>query len=66
MKTIETTPRINLFCFWICQIPLAYYLARTIEMGPRGVFWAIAICYSLSAVIGVLLFRRGRWKTRVV
>ena len=57
---------INLFCFWICQIPLAYYLARTIEMGPRGVFWAIAICYSLSAVIGILLFRRGRWKTREV
>ena len=57
---------INLFCFWICQIPLAYYLARTIGMGPRGVYWAIAICYSLSAVIGILLFRRGRWKTREV
>jgi putative MATE family efflux protein len=57
---------INLFCFWICQIPLAYYLARTIDMGPRGVFWAIAICYSLSAVIGILLFRLGRWKTREV
>jgi putative MATE family efflux protein len=57
---------INLFCFWICQIPLAYYLARTIDMGPRGVFWAIAIGYSLSAVIGILLFRLGRWKTREV
>lgn len=57
---------INLFCFWICQIPLAYYLARTVEMGPRGVFWAIAICYSISAVLGILLFRRGRWKTREV
>jgi len=57
---------INLFCFWVCQIPLAYYLARTIDMGPRGVFWAIAICYSISAVIGILLFRLGRWKTREV
>jgi putative MATE family efflux protein len=57
---------INLFCFWICQIPLAYYLARTIDMGPRGVYWAIAICYSISAVIGILLFRRGRWKSREV
>jgi putative MATE family efflux protein len=57
---------INLFCFWICQIPLAYYLAHTADMGPRGVFWAIAVCYSLSAVLGILLFRLGRWKTREV
>ncbi len=57
---------VNLFCFWICQIPLAYYLARVVGMGPSGVFWSIAICYSISAVIGLLLFRHGRWKTREV
>ena len=57
---------VNLFCFWVCQIPLAYYMARTLSMGPRGVFWSIAICYSISAVVGLLLFRRGRWKTRQV
>ena len=57
---------VNLFCFWICQIPLADYLARILGMGPSGVFWAISICYSISAVIGILLFRLGRWKTREV
>jgi putative MATE family efflux protein len=57
---------VNLFCFWLCQIPLAYYMARTLEMGPRGVFWSIAICYSISAVVGLVLFRIGRWKTRQV
>ena len=31
-----------------------------------GVYWAIAIAYSLSAVIGILLFRRGRWKEKEV
>ncbi len=57
---------VNIFCFWIFQIPLAYVLARTLELGPRGVFWAIAISYSASAVVGIFLFRRGRWKHRVV
>ena len=39
---------------------------RTLELGPVGVYWAIAIAYSLSAVIGVLLFRRGKWKEKEV
>jgi Na+-driven multidrug efflux pump len=35
-------------------------------LGPTGVFWAIAISYSLSAVVGLVLFRRGRWKEKQV
>src|SRR5690606_23300017 len=53
---------INLFFFWLLQLPLAYGLAEALALGPRGVFWAIAIAESLMAVAGVLLFRRGRWK----
>jgi putative MATE family efflux protein len=57
---------VNLFCFWLCQIPLAYFLARNLGMGPRGVFWSIAISYTISAIVGIVLFRRGRWKMREV
>lgn len=57
---------INFFCFWMFQIPLAYILAKHIAIGPAGVFWAIALAYSLSAVVGVVLFRRGKWKEKVV
>jgi Na+-driven multidrug efflux pump len=62
----DTPTLINLVCFWVLQIPLAYTLAEIAGYGPQGVFMTIAICDSLLAVIGVLLFRRGRWKTRVV
>lgn len=48
------------------QIPLAYILAKALDVGPTGVFVAIALSYSLSAVIGVLLFRRGKWKAKKV
>jgi putative MATE family efflux protein len=62
-----TTPTIvNLFCYWLWQIPLAYVLALPLGLGPRGVFVAIAISESTLAVAGVLLFRRGRWKQQMI
>ena len=57
---------INLFCFWLWEIPLAYVLARRFGMGPQGVFWAIAIAFSTIAVVGSLAFRSGRWKKKQV
>ncbi len=53
---------INLFCFWLLEIPLAWTLARPAGLGPRGVFVAITVAFSTVAVVGVVLFRRGRWK----
>jgi putative MATE family efflux protein len=62
----DTPTFINLFCFWLLQIPLAYVLARVLEMGPQGVYVTIALCDSILAVISVIVFRRGRWKLREV
>lgn len=53
---------INFLCFWLVQIPLAASTTFLFGVGPQGVFWAIAIAYSLSAVVGIYLFRLGRWK----
>jgi Na+-driven multidrug efflux pump len=55
---------INLAVFWLFEIPLAYFLAQT--LGPLGVFLAITIAFSTLAVVSGLIFRRGRWKTKVV
>jgi putative MATE family efflux protein len=57
---------INLFCYWLFQIPLAYTLALPAGLGAKGVFLAITIAESAIAVVGVLVFRRGRWKERTV
>jgi putative MATE family efflux protein len=57
---------INVFCYWIFQLPFAYLLAMTAGQGPTGVFVAITVAESLIAVVGVLVFRRGRWKLREV
>lgn len=57
---------INLFCFWLLEIPLAYILAITLGVGERGVYVSVVIAESAMALVGIVIFRRGKWKTRVV
>lgn len=57
---------INLFVFWLWEIPLAYVLAFVFGLGPRGVFMAMMIAFSTLAVVSALIFRQGRWKTKAV
>ena len=57
---------INLGCFWLWEIPLAYLLARHAGLGPRGVALAVTIAFSTIAVVSALIFRLGRWKLRRV
>ena len=57
---------LNLFCFWFWEIPLAWWLARDVGLGPQGVAWALTIAFSTLAVASAVLFRRGRWKTKHV
>jgi putative MATE family efflux protein len=57
---------INLFVFWLWEIPLAFVLSVHFDLGPRGVFIAITVAFSTLAVVSALVFRQGKWKTRVV
>ena len=53
---------INGICFWLFQIPVAYWLAKHLSMGPSGIFYAILIAESLMAVIGLVVFLKGGWE----
>jgi len=57
---------INIGCFWLWEIPLAWVLSQQLGFGPRGVFVAITVAFSTVAVVSALLFRRGSWKQRRV
>lgn len=59
----KTPTWINFFCFWLFQLPLAYVTALYLDLGPMGVFWSITIAEVLIAIIGIIWFRRGTWKT---
>jgi putative MATE family efflux protein len=62
----RTPTLINIGVFWLWEIPLAWLLAYTLGMGPRGVFIAAAVSFSTLAVVSAYFFRRGRWKTKRV
>jgi Na+-driven multidrug efflux pump len=57
---------LNFACFWLWQFPLAYGLAIGLGWGPAGVYWAIAIAFSTLGVAGAVVFKQGRWKSKVV
>jgi Na+-driven multidrug efflux pump len=61
-----TPTRLNFFCFWLGQVPLAWLLAHVLGLGPLGVFIAVPISFSVLALWGALLFKRGQWKTQKV
>jgi Na+-driven multidrug efflux pump len=62
----RTPTIINLFCFWIVQLPFAFWLSRGVHMGPKGVYFAILTTQVLLALISILVFRQGSWKKKVV
>jgi putative MATE family efflux protein len=62
----STPTLINLGCFWAFEIPLSYVLGRSLGYGPPGVFWAMAVAFSLMSVVSAWLFRRGTWKLKRV
>ena len=62
-----TTPAIlNFICFWLLQIPLAFWLATESSLGPNGAFVAIVIAESLLTILATIVFRKGTWKLQTV
>lgn len=62
----KTPTVINLFGFWCFQVPLAWLLAKKMLLGPAGVFTAIPVAETLIAVTAYILFKRGKWKQKIV
>ena len=61
------TPTIvNFFGFWLFEIPLAYWLAITLNMRSNGVFFSIAIAETSMAIASAILFKQGRWKKQKI
>src|SRR5690606_19109608 len=57
---------INLVFFWMLQSPLAWWLARPLDWGSEGVFWAVCVSETAGGLFTLWLFSRGRWKTAQV
>lgn len=57
---------INIICFWMIEIPLAYVLANSLGCKESGVYYAIIIAEAIMAILGVIWFKYGSWKRKAV
>ncbi len=58
----RTPTLINLFVFWLFQIPLGYFLAVGLDMKSTGAVIAIPIAETVLAIVTFYFFRKGKWK----
>ena len=61
-----TPSKINFFCYWMFQIPLAWFLATAVGMGPKGVFSSIPTAEAAMTATSFVVFRRGAWKRKMI
>ena len=58
----KTPTRLNFFCFWIFQTPLAYLLVKQTSMGTAGVMIAIPAAHALMSAVAWYVFKKGKWR----
>lgn len=59
----KTPTRLNFFCFWLFQTPLAYFLAKGLGLNTTGAVVAIPVSEVLLAGLAWYYFKKGNWKT---
>jgi Na+-driven multidrug efflux pump len=62
----RTPTFMNVVCFWVIQLPTAWWLSRHTALGVQGTFWAVTVAYTGLSVVSFTMFRRGGWRTRRV
>jgi putative MATE family efflux protein len=58
----KTPTWINFICFWLIQIPLAWYLSKHLDMKATGAFISIPIAETMLALAAWYYFKKGKWK----
>lgn len=58
----RTPTIINFVCFWLFQIPLAYFLALGLDLKSTGAFMAVPIAETMIALVAWFYFHKGKWK----
>jgi MATE family, multidrug efflux pump len=61
-----TPTLINFFVYWVVQLPVAYFLSLRLGIGPNGAYYGILLAETLLALISIYVFRKGKWKLKVI
>lgn len=58
----KTQTLINLFWYWMFQVPVAWFISLNLKWDALGVFLAILITEIFIAITGIIIFKKGKWK----
>lgn len=58
----KTPTYISLVGFWLFQVPLAYFLSKTMQLNETGVLIAIPVAETFIALLAWYYFNKGDWK----
>lgn len=58
----RTPTLINIFGFWLFQVPLAYGVALALNVGAKDAFIAIVLAETGITIAGIIKFKKGKWK----
>ena len=56
-----TPTYVNLFGFWILEIPLAWLLAMHTPLQVNGIYISVVVAQFVVVLISLYLFRKGNW-----
>ena len=62
----RTPTIINFVCFWLIEMPLAYYLGVTLGWGVAGILWGIFIASFIYTIMAIAIFKQGSWKLKEI
>ena len=58
------TPTIlNFICFWLIEIPLAWFLVKKMAFGPISISLSVVFAESILSLLCIVWFKKGHWKT---
>jgi putative MATE family efflux protein len=58
----RTPTIINFVCFWVFQIPFAYFLSKGLDLKATGAFVATPVAETIVALVAWYYFKKGKWK----
>jgi len=63
----DTLPPMLVSVIWSSlRIPIAYLLCFPLNLGAKGIWWAISSTSIIKGIIIMIWFQRGYWKTKKV
>jgi len=53
---------ITVITLWCLRVPLAFFLALVVGLGANGAWISMALTQGIAGILGMVVFKRGRWK----